>query len=155
MIWSVEEDVNRSIYDNWGTILKKVHDHYRKTPASIEAEGLVEYKGPQNFFERNIEEKLYYYGLGWYKWYKRSIFEEKMVGLYGSASRQLALLLFGSDPFTEKIEHKEYELLLKQTNEAIIKHMGTEDWKNKLTPFSGPQCNEDRGKKYCTNIIQI
>ena len=70
-----------------------------------------------------------------------------MVGLYGSASRQLALLLFGSDPFTEKIERKKYELLLKQTNEAIIKNVGREDWKNKLTPFSGPQCNEDRGKK--------
>ena len=70
-----------------------------------------------------------------------------MVGLYGSASRQLSLLLFGSDPFTEKIERKKYELLLKQTNEAIIKHLGRENWKNKLTPFSGPQCNEDRGKK--------
>ena len=37
-----------------------------KNPTAIEAEGLVEYKGPQNFSERNIEEKLYYYGLGWY-----------------------------------------------------------------------------------------
>ena len=36
---------------------------------------------------------------------------------------------------------------MKQTHEAIIKNLGQENWKNKLTPFSGPQCNEDRGKK--------
>ena len=78
-----------------------------------------------------------------------------MVSVYGSVCRQLALLLFGSDPFTEKIERKKYELLLKQTNEFIVKNLVRENWKNKLTPFSGPQCNEDRGKKYCTNKIQI
>ena len=78
-----------------------------------------------------------------------------MIGLYGSVSRQLALLLFGSDPFTEKIERKKYELLLKQTHDTIRKNLGRENWENKLTPFSGPQCNEDRGKKYCTNIILI
>ena len=114
---------------------------------SIGKEGLIEFKGPQNFNERTNVEKLHYYGHGWFKYYKKSVFEKQMVGMFGDESRQLALLLHGSDPFTEKIDRRKYELLLKQTHEAIVNHLERDNWKNKLTPFSGPQCNEDRGKK--------
>ena len=36
--------------------------------------------------------------------------------------------------------------MLQMTNEAISKNLGQDNWKDKLTPFSGPQCHEDRGK---------
>ena len=74
-----------------------------------------------------------------------------MVGLYGSVSRQLALQLFGSDPFTDKIERKKYELLLKQTNEFIVNHLVRDNWKNKLTPFPDPNVMKTAGQ----NTVRI
>ena len=33
------------------------------------------------------------------------------------------------------------------THEAITKNLLQDNWKDKLEPYSGPQCNEDRGNK--------
>ena len=37
------------------------------------------------------------------------------------------------------------------TNTAIIEHIGRNARRDKLTPFSGPQCNEDRGNETLYN----
>ena len=45
---------------------------------------------------------------------------------------------------TLKIGERYYVQLLKKTHERITKHLVQENWKDKLVPYSGPQCNEDR-----------
>ena len=47
----------------------------------------------------------------------------------------------------QKVDEKKYEFLLQKTHEAISKNLVQNTWKDKLEPFSGPQCNEDRGNK--------
>ena len=90
---------------------------------------------------------MYYYGFGWWKWYKKSEFEKQLEVIYKDEYRSISLLLHGADPFTPKVDERKYELLLQMTHEAITNHLEQEKWKDKLTPFSGPQCHEDRGNK--------
>ena len=131
-------------------ILKKVNEYYiyhKSVTKYIEQEGLEEYKGPQNFADKDNKTLLYYYGLGWWKWYKKSEFDKQLQVIYQDDYRAISLLLHGTDPFTPKVDEKKYEFLLKMTHEAITKHLQQENWKDKLELFSGPQCNEDRGNK--------
>ena len=51
-----------------------------------------------------------------------------------------------SDPWTDRISSQLCEKLLKMTHDAIRKHLGKENWRNKLSNFSGPQFHKDRGK---------
>ena len=67
--------------------------------------------------------------------------------IYQDDYRAISLLLHGAEPFTPKVDEKKYEFLLKMTHQAISKNLQQENWKDKLEPFSGPQCNEDRGNK--------
>jgi len=90
---------------------------------------------------------LHYYRLGWWKWYKKSEFDKQLQVIYQDDYRAISLLLHGADPFTPKVDEKKYEFLLKMTHEAITKNLEQDNWKDKLEPFSGPQCNEDRGNK--------
>ena len=81
-----------------------------------------------------------------------------MEELYGDAYRAFSLLLHGADPFTPKIDERKYELLLERTHLAITKNLEQHNWRDKLIPFSGPQCHEDRGNKaiyYNPNMTQI
>ena len=57
------------------------------------------------------------------------------------------LELFGHKPKTDNISWKQYEQLLKMTHEAILHHKKRDKITQKLVPYSGPQCNEDRGNK--------
>ena len=53
--------------DEFLRYLGKVDLHYKWHKSSIDAEGLEESKGPQNFDDIENKTLLHYYGKGWYK----------------------------------------------------------------------------------------
>lgn len=78
---------------------------------------------------------------------QKSVFEQQMVKIFGDETALIRLKLLGSDPWTERVSSRAYEQLLLMTHDAIRHHLGRENWRDRLMPFSGPQCHEDRGKK--------
>ena len=103
-------------------LLKKVNNYYvvhKNLKKCHEQEGLEEYKGPQNFADKDNKTLLYYYGLGWWKWYKKSEFDKQLQVIYQDDYRAISLLLHGAEPFTPKVDEKKYEFLLQRTHEAI------------------------------------
>ena len=54
------------------------------------------------------------------------------------------LELFGFAPLTDKISSDQFELLLKLTHEALNNHLARDKIEQRLVPYSGPQCHEDR-----------
>ena len=106
----------------------------------------MEFKGPQSYSDVSNTQLLHYYGKGWVKWYKKSIFEAQLEKVFGVTDGPIIrLLLRGSDPWTERVSPKVYEKLLHMTQDVISRNLARENWQNKLIPFSGPQCHEDRG----------
>ena len=71
-----------------------------------------------------------------------------METFFGDEARQLALALHGFEPFTEKVSAKQYEELLYMTHTAITPNFEQNKWGDKIEPYSGPQCHEDRDKKH-------
>ena len=107
----------------------------------------MEFKGPQSFSDASNTQLLHYYGKGWIKWFKKSIFEAQIEKVFGVTDAPIIkLLLHGSDPWTERVSLRVCEKLLQMTQDVISRNLARENWQNKLTPFSGPQCHEDRGK---------
>ena len=122
--------------------------YYQKNSECPKQEGLEEYKGPQTYQERTNKELLHYYGKGWYKWYKKSEFLRQMLLYIGEEKFAIAKLeLFGAEHFTPLLTPTTFQYLLKLTHEALVDHVGREKIVDKLIPYSGPQCYEDRVKK--------
>ena len=76
-------------------------------------------KGPQSFPDRTNETLLHYYGKGWYKWYRMTEFKKQMEIMFQNDAPVRTLELFGHKPNTDNISWKQYEQLLRMTNEAI------------------------------------
>ena len=134
-----------SLKEDFMSCLKDVHEYYSKHPEYVQPEGLEKFKGPQSYDDTKNKQLLHYYGSGWYQWYKKSVFEQQMVKIFGDETALTRLKLLGSDPWTEKVSPQAYEQLLRMTHDAIRHHLGQNNWRDKLIPFSGPQCHEDRG----------
>ena len=130
----------------WQT-LSDVNRYYQRHPECAELEGLEKFKGPRSVEESYNDTLQYYYGKGWYKWYRKTEFEKQMEIMFKGDTPIRKLELFGHDPWTNKISPKQYEQLLKMTHNAIAKNEKQNKIAEKLIPYSGPQCNEDRGKQ--------
>ena len=127
------------------SVLQMVNRYYQQHPESYVAEGLEEAKGPQNFVDRTNNSRLHYYGSkGWYKWYRKAEFENQMKRMFTTEFTVRKLELFGFKPLTDKISSEKFELLLKLTHEALQQNMVQNKIEQKLVPYSGPQCHEDR-----------
>lgn len=130
------------------TVLKAVNLHYQKTPQSAIEEGLEQYKGPQKFDDKNDTSRLHYYGSkGMIKWYRKREMENQMDKMFGTESPLRKLELFRHAPWTEKISSKEFEQLLILTHEALNHDLTRNRTEERLVPYKGPQCHEDRGNK--------
>ena len=70
-----------------------------------------------------------------------------MEFMFKNETQQRKHELFGHDPNTEKISSIQFEQLLKMTNEALLQHFSRDTIAQRLTPYAGPQCNEDREYK--------
>ena len=67
---------------------------------------------------------------------------------------QLAIVklqLFGHEPFTPKVSLHAFEHLLNQTHDALRHNLGQGMIEERLLPYSGPQCHEDRDKQHLMN----
>ena len=126
------------------------------------------YKGPQMYYQKKNEIAMRYYSYvckgpetgekeenevakhyhrkkGLYKWYTISEFKKHVLTMFGEAEKGIVeFQLFGDHPLTPKVSPKQFEYLLQKTHEQIILHVGRNKIEDKLIPYSGPQCHEDR-----------
>ena len=71
-----------------------------------------------------------------------------MSSIFGEDQIEIVKLqLFGHQPFTPRLDDVQFEYLLQKTHEALLKNVGQNKIGEKLVPFSGPQCHEDRDNK--------
>lgn len=123
--------------------LQLVHYYYSRHSSYRDSEGLSEFKGPQDFSDVKNKDLLYYYGKGWFEWYKKSVFEAQIEKVFGITDAPIIKLkLHGSDPWTDRVSPKLYEQLLKMTHDVISRKLERENWRDKLISFTGLQCHE-------------
>ena len=137
--------------DKFLSVLMMVHRYYQINPSCAIEEGLENCKGPQSFDDRKDLDRLHYYGKGWYTWYRRTTFEKHMETMFGTDCAIRKHELFGCEPWTNRISSLQFELLIKQTHESLQHDHSRDQIEQRLIPFSGPQCNEDRGKDELLN----
>ena len=77
-----------------------------------------------------------------------SEFLKQLVKYIGEEKFAIAKLdLFDGERFPPLLNPTTFEYLLKLTHEALTLHVGRYTIEDKLTPYSGPQCYEDRDNK--------
>ena len=127
------------------TVLQIVNRYYQQNPECANGEGIEKLKGPHQFEDRNDLSRLHYYGTnGFYKWYMKTEFLKQMERMFGMDSPQRKAELFEFKPTKEKIAAKQFEQLLQQTHDALNHDLAKNQIEQRLKPYSGPQCHEDR-----------
>ena len=123
-------------------MLKTVSSYYERHQQYAVNENIMEYRGPQKFSDILDVEKRTYYGDGWYKYYRLTDMKEAITQNKGKD----VMLQFEANPTTSLVDEELFENLLEQINTKIThnRKRGADKQREKLTPYAGPQCNEDR-----------
>ena len=69
-----------------------------------------------------------------------------MNKIFTSETPIISHALFGHSPFTDKVSPTQFNELLKMTHEALNINRVQNKIEQRLKPYAGPQCHEDRGK---------
>ena len=70
---------------------------------------------PQEISDVGNKTLLHYYGKGWYKWYHKNVFEDRIEksGMFGTDAPIIKSTFRESDPWTDKVSPGSYEKLFK------------------------------------------